>query len=332
MRTHVAKWKELYGGDIFLPIHENRVTNLSSYVLSKPEFTLLNNGLNFAIPKKPSALKMKIEMEKLYYQISLDNQRNRISINNPEDLKTKLTHLAIIPVNQRPQGNLTNAEQMALKELRNNNSIVIQRPDNGGGVVVMDRTDYETKLSALISNPERFIACLPNQTSKTKTAINNIAKLYKTAHPEVYKSLLITGDFMEGHLYGLPKLHKNDRDPSLRPIISMSGTVTHKLAQYLNSIIRQYLNKDHMICSSDELLVHLSTRQLHPNQTLCSLDAESLFTNVPHRRNHRCHNPVQLQPPELSTTLDPARAPQSSAQNLHNPNTFQFQRANLICK
>ena len=61
----------------------------------------------------------------------------------------------------------------------------------------------------------------------------------------------------------------------------MSGTVTHDVAQYLNSIIRPYLNSQYIIQSSDELLVHLETMKLQPTQQLCSLDVESLFTNVP---------------------------------------------------
>ena len=91
----------------------------------------------------------------------------------------------------------------------------------------------------------------------------------------------ITGDFYNGHLYGLPKIHKNATAPPLRPIISMSGTVTHELAQYLNRQIRPYIDRSHMISSSDELLIKLHDITLHRNQVLASLDVESLFTNVP---------------------------------------------------
>ena len=91
----------------------------------------------------------------------------------------------------------------------------------------------------------------------------------------------ITGNFYNGHLYGLPKINKNATAPPLRPIISMSGTVTHELAQYLNRQIRPYIDSSLTISSSDEYLAKLHDITLHRNQVLTLLDVESFFTNVP---------------------------------------------------
>ena len=101
------------------------------------------------------------------------------------------------------------------------------------------------------------------------------------SQPDLHKQLKITGDFYNGHNYGLPKIHKNATAPPVRPIIIMSGAVTHELAQYLNRQIRPYIDRSHMISFSDELLAKLHDITLHRNQVLASLDIESLFTNVP---------------------------------------------------
>ena len=93
--------------------------------------------------------------------------------------------------------------------------------------------------------------------------------------------MFIIGEFHPGQLYGLPKIHKNSTNPSLRPIISMTGSVTHALAQYLNKIIQPYINSTYSIRSSDELQVHLSQLHLQPSHQLLSLDVESLFTSLP---------------------------------------------------
>ena len=61
----------------------------------------------------------------------------------------------------------------------------------------------------------------------------------------------------------------------------MSGTVTHKLAQNINSIIRLYLDETHIVKSSQELLLKLNGLTLDSIDKFCSLDVESLFTNVP---------------------------------------------------
>lgn len=68
---------------------------------------------------------------------------------------------------------------------------------------------------------------------------------------------------------------------ALRTIISMSGTVTNEIAQYLYQMIRPYIGRTFMIKSADELLVALETVLLQSGQKLLSLDVESLFTKVP---------------------------------------------------
>ena len=46
----------------------------------------------------------------------------------------------------------------------------------------------------------------------------------------VYKNLKRVGTYTNRHLYGFSKIHKSTTDPPLRPIISMSGAVTHDVA------------------------------------------------------------------------------------------------------
>ena len=86
------------------------------------------------------------------------------------------------------------------------------------------------------------------------------------------------------HIVNGFKVHKNSNDPPLRPIISMSGTVTHDVAQHINTIIQPYMNTQHVIKSSDELLLKLKNLQIQDGQKFSSLDVESLFTNVPVQR------------------------------------------------
>ena len=220
-------------------------------------------------------------MEKLFYDINEKERNNKVVISERENLKIKLKHFALRNSNDNSTNNLTPEEYRSLRSLKNNPNIVIQRPDKGGGTVVLDRSNYESKLEELISDHSKFRPCPAKQSETVKSKINIIASKYKTSAPQMCKKLQVKGEFPPGHLYGLPKVHKSITDPPLRPIISMSGTVTHSLAQYLNDIIRPHINKQYMLKSTDEFLVALQDTTVSPDQEIVSLDVTSLFTNVP---------------------------------------------------
>ena len=168
----------------------------------------------------------------------------------------------------------------------------------------MDRLVYEEKLKALISDPDKFVKTDSKQSERVKVQVNKVAAKYKDC-PEMYKKLKIKGNYQAGHLYGLPKLHKDPDDPPLRPIVSMTGTVTHELAQYLNQLIYQYLDQKHMVRSGNEFILALDDAKVSPTQAVVSLDVESLFTNVPVHSTidiilNRAYNHESLPPPPLA--------------------------------
>ena len=168
----------------------------------------------------------KLEMERLYMSILDKKHGNQITISSEENLKTKLKCFGI-KHHRQDKDVLSHSEKQAITTLRRNNEIIIQRPDKGGGVVVMDRSAYEEKLSSLISDPSKFIECASNHSDGVKKSINSIANQLKDTHKSAYYKIRRVGDYNNGHLYGLPKIHKDTQNPPLRPIISMTGTITH---------------------------------------------------------------------------------------------------------
>ena len=52
-------------------------------------------------------------------------------------------------------------------------------------------------------------------------------------------------------MYGLPKIHK--QDVPLRPILSMTGSAQHQLAQWLTSVIDPVLSLYSTYCISDSV-------------------------------------------------------------------------------
>ena len=139
-----------------------------------------------------------------------------------------------------------------------------------------------------------------------KTRINSIANKYKEDLPTIYEKIHIVGNYKPGHLYGLPKLHKDATDPPLRPINSMIGTVTHSIAQYLNELIRPYIDYTFIVKSTDEFFLRIQNLQVSPGQSLGSLDVTSLFTNVPVDKTisiilQRAYNHPNLPPPPIDS-------------------------------
>ena len=82
-------------------------------------------------------------------------------------------------------------------------------------------------------------------------------------------------------MYGLPKIH--EKDVPLRPILSMTGSAQHQLAQWLTLVIDSVLSLYSIHCISDFFTFadKVRTFNFSPSVFLCSYDICSLFTNVP---------------------------------------------------
>ena len=124
-------------------------------------------------------------------------------------MKIKLKSAAIRRINTERNNILTQDEKRAIKSLKNNKEIVIQRPDKGGGVVILDRQYYHDRLLNLISDPDKFSTSSLDQSDNLKKEINIIAEQFRNSNKHLYFRLIRVGNFAGGHLNGLPKLHKN---------------------------------------------------------------------------------------------------------------------------
>ena len=88
----------------------------------------------------------------------------------------------------------------------------------------------------------------------------------------------------------------------------MSGTVTHNIAQFINNIIRPYLNNNYIVKSTDEFLLRVNDLKVHNPECLMSLDVENLFTNVPVHETidiiiEKVYNSDTLPPPKIDKEI-----------------------------
>lgn len=146
---------------------------MSSKVLSKEEFITLDKGLKFVLPKKLDKFYTFIDVHKFIRKINIQwylasNPCERfdraatsgtvhLGLSNPslfnppvpvapavsifKDLV--LSDLAQLPIKKTYSHPLF---QAGLKLLSENKDIVIGPADKGGGIVILDKTDYEREM------------------------------------------------------------------------------------------------------------------------------------------------------------------------------------------
>jgi uncharacterized protein (DUF1778 family) len=273
LRT-LRKLNRLYRGDISLPHSTDGYINLSSHTLSKDQKELLNLGLNCHVISKFSKTKKQIELELLYDSLLKLKNDGKININ--PDLKDLLRAEAS---KQRGSSNskiLTPALRQAAKQLRDNDQIVIRKADKSNIFVILDKTEYNSKINEIVSDESKFRRLGRDPTEQIQRRAN---KLINTANSLVgsRKFTPIVGSYSPGYLYGNIKNHKENNP--LRPIISQVTTPIYRTAQELDALIKPYIPKKFSLKSRGDFLEILRGRR--PSGLLASLDVTNLFTNVP---------------------------------------------------
>jgi len=287
--------------------NNNIIINLSSHKLNMAEEKVLNKGLTF-VPsiRGPKIQNLNNETERferalqLNYYFRNNNNNNKKPINkvwqgkstwlpkkpNPHISRFIINlNCAILDTRKIAiKSNLTREEKQALKDLRNNKDIVIKKADKGGGIAVMDKTEYVTKIDNMLKDENVY----------EKQNEDNTKQIQDKANGMIHSMLLSRGKINNQQykyltsfkakcpvFYGLPKVHKPDWP--LRPIISQIDGPTSKI----NEIVDTYL--DPLLSLIPELLQDTTDfinklklfNNINNNTYLITIDVVSLYTNIP---------------------------------------------------
>jgi hypothetical protein len=137
----------------------------------------------------------------------------------------------VIKFNKRPnrRSNITMEECRALQHLKHNDSIQILPADKGRCTVIMDKDDYQDKISALLSDHHTYSKLSSDPTNQYKNRLLKLLKDWKSQNI-IDQSLyfkLYPGTAIAPRFYGLPKIHKTNIP--LRPIVASIGCITSHL-------------------------------------------------------------------------------------------------------
>ena len=74
--------------------------------------------------------------------------------------------------------NLTREEEMAMKTLLNDSSIVIRPADKGSGIVIMNTEDYTNKLEKEMKDNGTYAEVTEDKTKRLRTKLKNWSNKY----------------------------------------------------------------------------------------------------------------------------------------------------------
>ena len=275
-------------GHIKEPSADGVIFNLSSFRPSELESFILAHGLDFCVPlHMPDREKVFADIEVLYSQLAKLKPSSDLA---SSDFKAKLNSLAHTFSGMSvafDESRWRNEHRRVIKSLRNDNNLIISKPDKGAGVVLLDHDDYVNKMSLILNDSTKLIELGPVETCVHTTSIE--VKFQKQQKKWV-KSGLLSLEISDsirpvGSIrpcrYGLPKIHKDG--VLLRPILSMVGSAQQKVASWLSSVLRPVLENFCRFCIKDSFSFSKIVRNFIPTDVfMCSFDVCSLYTTLCH--------------------------------------------------
>ncbi|XP_072406260.1 uncharacterized protein [Chiloscyllium punctatum] len=246
------------------------VRNLSHRQLTDTERTILAKGLNY----NHRDAKTADFLAALEYTLR----------NNGLTEKTQQTvRQSIVPLitRKRQTHNLNTKEREALKSLRNDKNIIILTTDKGRMTVILDKAEKMQKAQQLLADTNTYqkkefdpTPQLPNRINNT---LRNLQKNGQITRSDLQRMEPESNNTPRS--YGLPKVHKPDI--TLRPIVSLPGTPSHKLAKELQQKLKHLISGSRQsIQSTQEFLDIIRNIHIDKEETMISFDVMALFTSI----------------------------------------------------
>ena len=151
--------KRIQKPEPLIPNNDEFVINLSSVTLSDEEKRVLSYGLNYAFPsRKPKLHDFLAPTERLCQSLKKDHtisdDRWTEFTDHLRSYLHKTKHFNLF-VNKKQQLQY-DKDMDILRRLLDNKNIIICRPDKGNAVVVLNKSDYITKMETILNDKSKF--------------------------------------------------------------------------------------------------------------------------------------------------------------------------------
>ena len=214
---------------------------------------------------------------------------------------------------KRERANLIPEEVDAIRTLKQDHSIIIQKSDKSSATVIMNKDNYIREIEHQLSNRKHYRKIdnpIFPETSKTITEIVNrlVQNKFISKKQAVYLTPPVNP--RPRHIYTLPKIHK---DPELwwvpfeippgRPIVSDVGSESYKISEYVDWFLAPLATKHpSYLRDTNDFLDKIRSIRIPNESFLVTLDVESMYTNIDNTdgmkavRNSFTNNPDPKRP------------------------------------
>ena len=298
------------------------IYNLSTLNLSESAESLLSKGLKFTpTPQNTDDIQLRADIlafsnkvkKRVAYGGKLNNnyQQSEFVLASRKSNKAppKLTEPKFVSLCQQIENvgiednkvkpNMEKAEYEALKNLVDNDEILIKSADKGSGVVIMDKEYYNEGIQKLLSDTKTYQPVDNMDLTILVDKVDKFVKSWSSVLTKEEKAALTKQQSSIASFYGLPKIHKskiladaaltsnslivNAKEPpdvKFRPIVSCRLCPTSKLCEALNNILQPLVKKVKFRLKDTWDFLRSCPDQVEEDTFLVSADISSLYTNI----------------------------------------------------
>ena len=234
--------------------------------------------------------------------------RGKGSFNPPANRNRKLdavvNYLKAQAFEEKPENsknNLSKSDMKGLKELKENEKIVIKEADKGGCVVIMDTSHYVNMVMMQLNDKKTYQTTKNDCDTKVMKKLNDLVKKYEKVLTEKEAKFLSKFSFKTSNFYGLPKIHKSGKiaaaieeqnseciellqpdDLKLRPIVAGPNCPTRPLSYMVDLLIKPLLLHVKSYIKDGIDFLNKCPRTRGATTRLATFDIKSLYTTIPH--------------------------------------------------
>ncbi|XP_072041086.1 uncharacterized protein [Amphiura filiformis] len=241
-------------------------------MVTDAETSVLSKGLNYAIsPPEICAEEFVLATELACKHLPL-----------ADGIQLRAKIASTLNSSKVPEQNITKDERKAIKDLKKAENIIILPADKGKSTVVLDKVEYEEKVTTMLDDKKTYEELPTDPTQKYKrklvSVLSSLKKEGKISEVK-YKQLYPTAENVP-RLYCTPKIHKPNTP--LRPIVDYTATIGYSTSRWLADILGGLVGKtQHHVKNSQHLSEELGKVIIEEEDILNSHDVVSLFTNTP---------------------------------------------------
>lgn len=137
-----------------------------------------------------------------------------------------------LKVSKSKRNNIRNT----IKEIERKKEIIICLADKGGGLVILNKSNYETEMNKLLKTPDMYKKLKGHPKSEYEKKLKLFVKGREERGILTKKEAryLIPEAAITPVIYYVPKIHKSQSNPPGRPIISGIDSLFSRLGAYID--------------------------------------------------------------------------------------------------